>query len=151
MSVSCWVYVSPPSTCRRRRWARGALVAAAAPSLPRAPWWRRTLCWRSFVDCRGYGLPSEMRLVSEGGFMSLLWLSTACMSIFSVHACTSDGSAYFGGGCLSHLQRGLFAVPGGVRCADQVGGVFQRPLGKTVGQAVREREGRWMTGQEKGK
>ena len=44
---------------------------------------------------------------------------------------TGDGSAYFCGGGLSHLQWRLLAVPGGVRCADQVWGVFQRTLGET--------------------
>lgn len=50
---------------------------------------------------------------------------------------TGDGSADFCGGCLSHLQRRLLAVPGGVGRADQVGGVFERTLGEAVGQHIK--------------
>lgn len=47
---------------------------------------------------------------------------------------TSDGSADFCGGGLPHLQRCLLAVPGCVWRADQVGGIFERTLGKTRGK-----------------
>lgn len=43
---------------------------------------------------------------------------------------TCDGSADLGGGGLAHLQRRLLAVPGGVRRADQIGGVLQGTLRK---------------------
>lgn len=45
---------------------------------------------------------------------------------------TRDGPPDLGGGRLPHLQRGLLAVPGRVRRADQVGSVFQRALGKAA-------------------
>lgn len=48
---------------------------------------------------------------------------------------TSDGSADFRGGGLPHLQRRLLAVPGCVWCADQVGSIFERTLGKTRGKS----------------
>lgn len=51
---------------------------------------------------------------------------------------TSDGSADFRGGGLPHLQRCLLAVPGCVWRADQVGGIFERTLGKTGGKNMRE-------------
>lgn len=59
----------------------------------------------------------------------------------SVCVFTSDGSAYLCGGCLSHLQRGLFTVPGRVRSTDQVRSILQRTLGKTT--HTRERD--WLT------
>lgn len=49
---------------------------------------------------------------------------------------TGDGSADFCGGGLPHLQRCLLAVPGCVWCADQVGGIFERTLGKTRGKNI---------------
>lgn len=55
---------------------------------------------------------------------------------------TGDGSPDLGGRRLPHLQRGLLAVPGCVRCADQVGGVFQWALSKTTAHTEKHTAGR---------
>lgn len=48
--------------------------------------------------------------------------------------CTGNGSTDFPRRLLPHLYGGLFAVPGGVWGADQVGGVFKRTLAETETQ-----------------
>lgn len=48
--------------------------------------------------------------------------------------CTGNGSTDLPRRLLPHLYGGLFAVPGGVWGADQVGGVFKRTLAETATQ-----------------
>ena len=52
---------------------------------------------------------------------------------------TGNGSPDLSGCCLSHLQRGLLAVPGGVWGADQIGGILQRALGKAESMTDKQR------------
>lgn len=86
MSVTCWVPINPPPTCRRHHWSQGELEAAAAPSFPRALWWRRTLCWRSFGDYQEYGLRRRKRVNSGELSNQTIWMRGGLHAVTDVCA-----------------------------------------------------------------